>query len=174
MTTRFHTKEHEQVLSHDELKRLLSYDQDTGLFTWNLYKPSNGGKVRPGVVAGTPDGKGALLIGINRMRYAVHRLAWFYVHKKWPPHEVDHVNMVQTDNRIVNLRLATKTMNRANQRVRKDSASGLKGVSYIKQRRVWRARIKNRTIGQFRTMEEAHAAYVAAAQVEFGEFARAA
>lgn len=164
------------MISHAELIDLLSYEPATGHFRWKVKRNSYGGKAKIGAIAGTPDGKGALVIGINRRRYLAHRLAWFYVHQEWPPNEVDHINMVQTDNRIANLRLATKTLNRANQRVRVDSKSGLKGVGYTKKSPKglpWRARVKNRVVGYFATPEEAHAAYAAEAVKVFREFARA-
>lgn len=107
-----------------------------------------------------------------------HRLAWFYIHGGWPADQIDHIDMIRDNNRIANLRIATMTHQRANQHVRKDSKSGLKGVQKRCDNR-WRARITFRgtvyNLGHsFETPEAAHAAYVKKAEELFGEFARAA
>lgn len=92
----------------------------------------------------------------------------------WP--EVDHRNGDGLNNRRENLRRVSRTQNNANARLRKDSTSGFKGVSWQKRDRTWYARIvvsgQRRFLGCFRTAEEAARAYDAAARELFGEFAR--
>lgn len=81
-----------------------------------------------------------------------------------------------------NLRLATKSQNMANVGLIKSNTSGLKGASRYKAGepygKPWQASIrkdnKQYHLGHFATKEEAHAAYVAAAEKIHGEFARAA
>lgn len=90
--------------------------------------------------------------------------------------QVDHINCDTLDNRRSNLRLATNAQNVMNSGVRCDNKSGFKGVT--KDRDRWSARItlsgKTMRLGSFRTPEEAHAAYCAAAKALHGEFARTA
>jgi hypothetical protein len=85
----------------------------------------------------------------------------------------EHINRCTLDN----LRVATNAQNHMNQKVRRDSASGLKGVRLIKKTGKWRATIKLTTkrtmLGDYPTAELAHAAYCEAAHNHFGEFARA-
>jgi hypothetical protein len=161
-------------LVHAKLCELLTYTLETGKFTWNITRPSYAGKVKPGVEAGTLDKYGHRMIVINGLTYPAHRLAW-YVHQKWPTGQIDHKNMVRDDNRIANLREASRVEQRANQRVRRDSACGIKGVS--KTRHVsWQATIRKNGItyylGKFKSPHEAHSAYITKARELFGEFAR--
>lgn len=89
----------------------------------------------------------------------------------------DHINGNGLDNRLSNLRAATCSQNNANKKVRKDSKSGLKGVSFFPRDNKWRAKIslgqgKNaKTLGYFNTAKEATAAYNTAALERYGEFA---
>jgi hypothetical protein len=97
-----------------------------------------------------------------------------------PPHgmDIDHINGDGLDNRWSNLRLATRAENIRNSRTKATNTSGFKGVSWHKRDRKWQAHIKingrSKNLGLFEAPEDAHAAYVAAAQKYHGEFARAA
>lgn len=92
--------------------------------------------------------------------------------------EVDHRNMDRLDNRKKNLRLATPTQNRANQRVSRNNKLGFKGVSRNTGSSTFRAYIwikgKYSHLGCFSTPEAANAAYFKAAKKAWGQFARAA
>lgn len=74
-----------------------------------------------------------------------------------------------------NLRIATPSQNNMNRRGNHVSISGLKGVSFDKNRRKWVAQLKlngkNSNLGRFPTRELAAAAYREAAIRHFGEFA---
>jgi len=159
------------VISHRELLQQLRYDPETGLFWWLLPKQ---GRVlsKP---AGGPGPNGYIIIGIDHMGYRASRLAWFYITKRWPKGEVDHKNHDICDNRWGNLRDATVKQNRANNSLRCDNNSGIKGVSWHALRGKWRARTyingKEKHLGLFATKEAAWVAYKAASYVEYGEFA---
>jgi hypothetical protein len=88
---------------------------------------------------------------------------------------VDHWDHIGTNNQRYNLRPASKTQNNANSLTKSNSKSGIKGVSFHKTTRKWRASIGiNRGVkhlGLFDTAEAAHRAYLAAALHYFGEFA---
>jgi hypothetical protein len=98
---------------------------------------------------------------------------------------VDHVNLVKTDNRLANLRLADDSQsiwNTAKQPLAKGvaPASKYKGVTYVKDRHgaqaycIARITFRGRRIylGTFPTEETAHLAYVKAAERLHGEYAR--
>ena len=162
-------------LTIERLKELLTYNPETGLFTWNV---DRGGRAKKGSKAGALSHSGYVYISIDRKTVLAHRIAWMMVHGEMPDKHVDHINGDRTDNRIANLRLAVRSQNNANAKLRKDSGSGFKGVTFSKQMQKWvgQIRVNGRLIylGSYRTPEEAHAAYLMAAEVHFGEFARAA
>jgi hypothetical protein len=89
---------------------------------------------------------------------------------------VDHANGDGLDNRRCNLRLATTAENVRNQRISNRNTSGLKGVSWHKAAKKWRACIqvngKQKQIGHFATAELAHHAYCYEASRIYGKFAR--
>lgn len=89
----------------------------------------------------------------------------------------DHKEPSQTlDNRRSNLRIATCSQNFSNSRLRRDTSSGLKGVSFMKSSGRWRAYVMAggafKHLGCFSTPELAHEAYCKAATEHYGEFAR--
>ncbi len=150
-----------------ELKELLHYDSETGVFIWKKTK----GRMKAGAKAGSMDKYGYLSIGLFGLNHSAHRLAWLYHYGEWPKGQVDHRNMVITDNSIANLRVATMSQQRANQRVSKLSTTGVKGVSQRSSGR-WYARANNEYLGTFDTIEQAREAYATRAKEVYGEFAR--
>lgn len=88
--------------------------------------------------------------------------------------EVDHINNDKRDNRVCNLRWATRGQNGYNKPIQKNNTTGYKGVSkHGSKYQVHIVKDGVQThIGLFATKEEAHAAYCAAAVKHYGEFAR--
>ena len=158
------------------LKATIRYNRETGVFTWRVRQRQIGGFAEIGSVAGFKETLGYWCIGLGRRQYKAHRLAWFYVYGIWPSDHIDHINGDRADNRIVNLRLGSPMNNSRNAKMKKNNTSGFKGVRYDSGRYMARIGVNYERIylGRFDTPEEAHAAYVSAAQKYFGEFARAA
>ena len=163
------------AITHERLSSLLSYNPETGEFVWKVERANATGRGKRviGSIVGTPSAEGYLVVMIDSVRYKLHRLAWFYFYKTWPKW-IDHRNGIRADNRIDNLREANGKFNAANS----SGWSGrLKGVYPQKKssENPWYAAIrvdrKLIYLGSFPTQELAHAAYVAAAQEHFGEFA---
>lgn len=161
------------MLTQQRLKELFNYDPETGRFIRLVGRSGPG--ARAGDVAGCDNGQGYIRIYVDGKGYKAHRLAWLYVYGDLPA-EIDHVNCDRSDNRIGNLRPATRKQNRSNCAAYRNNTSGYKGVSACGEK--WRAQIqsggKKKALGLFRTPEEAHEAYVAAAKEWHGQFARAA
>lgn len=161
------------MYDHARLLEIVTYDPETGIFTHNL---SRGGTFA-GTVAGHASKRdGYVRINIDRNLHLAHRMAWFYVNKVWPEDTLDHINGDRKDNRICNLRVATKGQNNFNKPLTKQNTSGYKGVSLNKQSGKWKAQIqvngKNRYIGQYNDIREAAEAYIFAALDAHGEYAR--
>lgn len=157
----------------NRIKALLSYDPETGLFTWLVTT----GKAIAGSVAGTENDQGYIIIGIEGRRYRANRLAWFFMKGKMPErsNDVDHENRNRSDNRWDNLRDATRTQNNQNAKVRTNNRSGIRGVSWHGQNKKWDARIrvdgKTVLLGTHDCIAKASKARVDAEKEHYGEFA---
>ncbi|SPA44626.1 HNH endonuclease [Cupriavidus taiwanensis] len=164
----------EQQLTHGRLLSVLTYEPDSGDFFW---KVNRGGLVKSGDKAGCLFRRdNNIRITIDGAGHMAHRLAWFYVHGTWPSAELDHINCNAADNRIANLREASRVENCQNQRAKRGK-TGLKGVSWDRERRLYVAYIrpepgKRKNLGRFKTAEEAHQAYCNAADKYHKDFAR--
>jgi hypothetical protein len=60
------------------------------------------------------DKNGYLLGKIFGKSYRAHRIIWLWVYGKFPLEEIDHINHIKTDNRIINLRDVDKFINNQN------------------------------------------------------------
>lgn len=158
-------------LTWDRLTELLEVYPDSGHFVWKSWR---GGSAHAGTLAGSTNSSGYMLLRIDHHFYLNHRLMWFYVHKRWPENDIDHVNLDRIDNRICNLREATRSQNVANGLVRSDSGTGVRGVKKMDDRFgafVTKDGVRE-YLGLFDTPAEAQSAYATAAKRLFGEFAR--
>lgn len=126
------------MVTQTRLKHLLNYNQETGVFTKRV---NQGSRSKAGDIAGSKHGE-YLRITIDGKRYLAHRLAWLYVYGYMPENLIDHKDRVGSHNGIDNLREVSNQCNIRNSRLRKDSKSGITGVSWYKANDKWEATIR--------------------------------
>ena len=168
--------------SRELVRQLLDYNPATGMLTWRhraegLFKRHRQFLNWNARYSGRPTGYrtafGYLIVRLDPTVFMAHRLIWLLVHGE-PVPEIDHIDGDRANNRIANLRAATRSQNRANSGTSKNNTSGVKGVNAHKNR--FHARImqdgKAIHLGSFRTIEEAAKARQQAAEQMHGKFAR--
>lgn len=147
------------MITQKELKELLHYDENTGIFTWLVSKAKS---IKIGDIAGKLQHTGYISIKINKKEYLAHRLVWLYIKGEWPKNQIDHINGIRDDNRIENLRNVTHRENHQNRIKHRDGH--LVGTTYDKQRQKWKSQIqingRQKSLGHYNTQQDAHEAYL--------------
>lgn len=172
------------------LNRFLRYDPKTGDLFWRNVQPSDfsdSSRTREHTCSlwnSKYAGKEALTCAnasghrkgnVRGVGLLAHRVAWALFYGEWPDQFIDHIDMDPANNRIENLRLATKRQNGCNRKPIKHSSKYL-GVGWHKAAGKWKAAIsvngKVMYLGVFGNEEDAAKAYDRAAKEKHGEFAR--
>lgn len=158
-------------ISIELLRQLVSYDPETGHLTW-LVRTEETNQGRGGAalarankrMAGkpafiTPHKDGYLAGAIFGRSVMTHRVAWAIFHGEWPVGHIDHINGKPADNRIVNLRVVTRSQNQRNRKLSKANSSGYSGVFMAPHSCNWHAQIsvegKRVRLGIFRNFDDA-------------------
>lgn len=156
-------------ITAEVVRATLSYDQDTGLFTWIACGRT--AQHRLGTVAGGYTDEGYWRIYLKGWPFKAHRLAFLHMTGKWPAGEVDHINGNKSDNRWSNLRDTDGFVNQQNKRAARsdNETSGLLGVTWNKKARKYQAQIWTRGrmkhLGYFDETATAQEAYIQAKRV---------
>ena len=127
-------------LTQDRLKKLMSYNPGTGVFTWKESR----GSISSGQIAGSKHSKGYLVARIDGTLYFLHRLAFLYMTGSHPPELTDHINGSRDENQWDNLRAVDAGENNKNVKKRSDNSSGLQGVSWAKKAGSWHVYINEK------------------------------
>jgi hypothetical protein len=138
------------------LNRLFDYNPHTGDLTRKTTIVTHAKK---GDVIKQKDAKGYLKVRVGGTRFSVHRIIYkMYYGDEDRGRQIDHINGVRDDNRILNLRLVDQSTNQKNSYLRSDNKSGHVGVfqtpfntwvSYIQSSK------KYQCLGTFKTKEGA-------------------
>jgi len=160
-----------QELTQKDLQELFDY-RDGALY-WK--KTRAFGKVKKGRKAGTiRKSDGCEGINIFYKTYLTHRLIFMY-HCGYMETMIDHIDGNRMNNRIENLRPATKSQNGFNSKKRIDNTSGIKGVSWYKPYNKWVAYCyvmgKKYNLGYYQDKDEAAKVVKEFREKHHGEFA---
>lgn len=169
-------------LTAERLRAILDYNPESGEFTWKKRPITEFATARAcsvwnaryqGTKAGSPSSTGHVLLSIGSRKYCAHRVAWLYVNGAWPCEVIDHKDGNQANNALANLRICDQSLNNANQRLRRDSTFGMKGVCQVGQRYAAQIHVRGKHVhlGMFDSPEQANLAYLNAARRYFGAFA---
>jgi len=138
------------------LETYIQYNPDSGEFFWKTYRGPN---AQAGRQLTNTNQSGYYYVLINGKGYLLSRLAWYITHREFPPDEIDHINRNRIDNRIENLRCATRRENALNTR-KKSNKTGLHNVYWCKREGRYLKYIrldtgKKKYMGRAKTLEEA-------------------
>ena len=162
-------------LTKEYLRECFNYNPDTGHAIWRVrprhhFTSDRGMKSSntrmAGKIAGTPQQRGYLQVGIAGNRYKLHRLIFLYMTGQLPQGEVDHINHDTSDNIWANLRDVCHGENMMNRRKNKNSPTGVTGVYWHNASNMWTASIrrngKTKYLGIFRDFDDACSVRMAA------------
>jgi hypothetical protein len=148
--------------SQQYLLEVMSYDPESGRLYWNTrplgHFKSEGyarqwNKKFAGKIAGSTNSFGYVVIRVDSILYNKNRLVWKLVYGADPVNEIDHKNTIRNDDRLLNLREATRGQNASNSSMRSDNTSGSIGVSKVTYNGKCRATInhngKQKNLGHF-------------------------
>ena len=148
------------TLTAEEVRARYSYDPTTGILRHTDYVSNR--PHRHGREVGCISKYGYRLLRLGNRNHMVHRIVWLHFYGEYPPEFIDHINRIKDDNRICNLRAATKQQNNSNTKRRADNKSGVPGVRLSATGNRWVASIRiNRVsyaLGSFINFEDAVAA----------------
>lgn len=125
------------MITQERLKELFTYDGES--LIWKTVRP---GRSTTGAVAGwVSPSNNYIYIGVDTKMYRAHRLIFLYCHG-YLPKTLDHIDGDRANNQIENLRACTVQQNNQNAKISRANNSGIKGVIWDKNARLWRARIR--------------------------------
>ena len=123
--------------------------------------------IKKGQIAGFSNG-GYWMVRPGKRVYRAHVLVWLYHHGYIPENSIDHIDGDKLNNRIENLREVTNQCNIRNTGNFFHNTSGVKGVSWFKRDKKWKAHVavnrKTHHLGYYRDFNEAVCARLAAEQ----------
>jgi hypothetical protein len=106
------------------------------------------------------DSTGYTYVSLDGVKYPAHRLIYILVHGNI--HDdlcIDHIDGNRKNNRIENLRVATRAQNSRNTKMRSSNTSGVTGVYWDASRGKWAAEVKKDRkkifLGRFDDFEDA-------------------
>jgi hypothetical protein len=115
------------------------FEYKDGNLYWKVRKAPH---VKIGARVGSPEVNGYETVYVDGRNWRIHRLV-FLMNYGYLPKNIDHINNNRKDNRIENLRAADDLQNAHNMNMRSDNISGIKGVSWNKDKNKWAVRVNH-------------------------------
>ena len=147
------------------------FDYKDGHLYWKVAKQS----IKIGDQFGCLRNYGYIVGNFDCKYSRAHRLIFMW-HYGFLPKEIDHIDGNPSNNRIENLRQANRSENGMNQKLNSRNTSGVKGVTWKKDKQKWHARVKvnkkNKHLGYFDDLELAELVVQEVRNKFHGEFAR--
>lgn len=121
------TKTSKEDLTQELIAKVLKYDALSGTLIWisNLHSKCVVPNSRAGSLVKSTGYRNISLFGRT---YLEHQLVWFICNGVWPKGQIDHINQIRDDNRIVNLRDVSKADNARNRSRNPNSKLGEHGI----------------------------------------------
>lgn len=144
----------EAEVSIDMLHVLFVYNSETGELFWRKRPVSMFKSLRDcnawntrfaGKMSFSINTYGYLVGPVMGKRISAHRIAYAIHYGAWPVAEIDHINGIRNDNRIVNLRAVDRRENMKNTKQSLRNTSGVTGVHWNATSKRWNARINTAT-----------------------------
>ena len=158
-----------QSISVSRLKQEICYDAVTGDLSW----ARDGVRKKAGGKTGSLS-HGYVCVHIDGVSFMAHRIAWALHYGEFPKKDLDHINGIKSDNRILNLRLASEVENGYNIPKKTTNKSGFKGVYKCHQTGKWSAECvvnkRKHWLGRFDSAKDAGVAYEEFAKKNHGAF----
>jgi hypothetical protein len=120
----------DRIISQADLR--IFFDYKDGELFWTQCK----GTAKSGQKSGHLSQDGYLNSVLYRTSYRTHRLIFLW-HHGYIPKEIDHIDGNKLNNRIENLRPATRKQNCRNTKLPTTNKSGIKGVSWVSRLKKW-------------------------------------
>ena len=172
-------------ISPKRLRELLNYDEGSGKLFWlprplDTFASEAAGKQWNVKYAGkeaftSDNGDGYKNGSISYKVYKAHRVIFAMITGEWPACDIDHINGDRSDNRITNLRKATRMENCHNRKRMVKGKSGIKGVQKTRYN-TWQSGIaingERIHIGTFACIAKAVKARLDAEAKYYGNYAR--
>jgi hypothetical protein len=132
-----------------------AFEYSDGKLYWKIN--TNKSKKLIGKEAGCKSSGEYGVVNLDGKSYSIHKVIYCMFHGEIPV-VVDHINGKYTDHRIENLRAADHTTNNYNKGFQRNNTSGVKGLTWSKQAKMWHGSIsykrKVKSLGYFKDKED--------------------
>ncbi|EAV1528679.1 endonuclease [Salmonella enterica] len=158
------------LMSVGDIRDLIDYNPENGVLTAKV----NFSGRQAGSVIGSQTWQGYYAFSLFGKKCFAHRLAWLLHYGEWPSQPIDHINGIQTDNSIRNLRLCSLSQNQFNKPTQKNNTTGVKGVYWNKRDKRYVASVqfngKKYSAGHHKDIDSAKEAVMKLREKLAGEF----